>query len=199
MKKNKNTKSPVDWEVSAKQMMGRNSEETLKHFKKTMLDRLNQPKLNHVERAQLQKALNHFKHIHLDEPEKEEEAVKESKKDTLEFKLQVSEKHNQLLRSAIKRNIDNDLNLYDVRRLLMQKTCYYTGHAFGRDENVRTIDRIDPDKPYTRTNVVACLAWVNELKSEWFEDTRDNKKPLNFKMVLDMMKKLEKKGFEERG
>lgn len=188
-----------NWEVIAQKSLGRNDSESLKHFKKTMLDRLNQPKLNHVERAQLQKALNHFKHIRLDEPEKEEEAVKESKKDTLEFKLQVSEKHNQLLRSAISRNIDNDLNLYDVRRLLMQKTCYYTGQAFGKDENARTIDRIDPDKPYTRTNVVACLAWINERKGEWFEDTRDGKKPLNFKMVLDMMKKLEKKEFKGRG
>lgn len=192
-------KKPKDWSVSAQQMLGRNSEDSLKLFKQTMLDRLNQPKLNHVERAQLQKALKYFKHIQLEEPEKEEESVKESKKDTLEFKLEVSNKHNQLLRSAISRNIDNDLNLYDVRRLLMQKTCYYTGHSFGKDENARTIDRIDPDKPYTRTNVVACLAWVNELKSEWFEDTRDNKKPLNFKMVLDMMKKLEKKEFKGRG
>ena len=84
--------------------------------------------------------------------------------------VKVCKKLVQLYRSSIKRNIAFDLTYSDVRKLLRQRVCFYTGNSFVDDTNdKRTIDRVDHLKGYTKNNVVACTHSANQMKNHIFE------------------------------
>ena len=77
--------------------------------------------------------------------------------------IKVARKYNGMYISCQDKNIPFDLTLAKVRRLLNQKTCYYTKSILSNA--TRTIDRLDPSKGYTIDNVVACDVRINGLKS----------------------------------
>lgn len=83
---------------------------------------------------------------------------------------QVAEKYLNLLKSAERRSIEFKLTFSDIRRLLQEPACYYTGTKFidyndFEHDDYKTIDRIDNDKGYVKGNVVACTNLFNKRKS----------------------------------
>jgi hypothetical protein len=117
------------------------------------------------------------------------------------FNIQVSEKLIQLYRSAKNRNLEFNLTIGDVSKLLKRKTCYYTGmklkrYTYTDDMTSRTIDgltidRIDSSLGYVKGNVVACSHFANLMKERLFEKEEhlfENK--ANY--LIRMMKVIEK-------
>lgn len=86
--------------------------------------------------------------------------------------LQVASKYHQLIASARSRNLDFNLTLFDIKKLLTRKTCFYSKVKLTEDPQSkyrRTIDRIDCTKGYVKGNVVACTSEMNSLKEQLFE------------------------------
>jgi hypothetical protein len=56
-----------------------------------------------------------------------------------------------------------------TKQLLMQEKCYYTGAVMTDDNDnkptQRSFDKIDPNKGYIDSNVVACTCYINCKKS----------------------------------
>lgn len=94
--------------------------------------------------------------------------------DKVEFELRVARKYKNLYNSASRRNIEFTLTLTDVRQLLKQKYCHFTGVPLLIPEgvaentpefqNTLSIDRLDNEQGYVRGNVVACTYFINRLK-----------------------------------
>lgn len=84
--------------------------------------------------------------------------------------LKVATKYTNIIRSAVKRELDFNLDLSDVEDLISQRRCFYTGVEFD-NTNVLTFDRIDHDFGYVKGNVVACTTQANALKNSLFELT----------------------------
>lgn len=106
---------------------------------------------------------------------KEDSAQKDNNKEEKESvvypeQVLVAKKLIKLYQSATKRCIPFDLTYSDVRKLLRQRTCFYTGNSFvDETEDKRTIDRVDHLKGYTKNNVVACTERANFMKNKIFE------------------------------
>ena len=85
----------------------------------------------------------------------------------------IAQKYILLSDRAKHKNIDFDLTLADIRRLLRLKRCHYTKTVLtDTDPNLsthRTFDRIDNKKGYVKSNVVVCTTQINQLKSNLFE------------------------------
>ena len=80
--------------------------------------------------------------------------------------LKVCSKMISLNHSAKSRGIEFDLSFKTVKKLLSQKTCFYTKERFSTDVlKRRTIDRIDASKGYIEGNVVACTHDMNQKKA----------------------------------
>ena len=78
----------------------------------------------------------------------------------------VCKKLVQLKQSAISRGIEFDLSFRTVKRLLLQKNCYYTGKKMTNTGlNARSIDRVDSSLGYIEGNVVACTTDINSKKT----------------------------------
>jgi len=80
----------------------------------------------------------------------------------------IAKKYLALMTSANSRNIEFDLTLADVRKLLTVKKCYYSGVILTDEidsDNQRSVDRIDNDKGYITGNVVACSRYLNRIKA----------------------------------
>ena len=104
--------------------------------------------------------------------------------------LQVAIKYQSLYNSAQKREIEFDLSLSDVSKLMSRKTCYYTGARLkGSGTSRRTIDRLDADKGYVRGNVVACSHTANQLKNYLFESEHSEIRTTK-KMLQNLLKKI---------
>lgn len=80
---------------------------------------------------------------------------------------EIVRKYIQLKTSAVNRNLQFNMSLKHIKRLLTRKTCYYTGVLFSKKvpELKKTIDRIDGSKGYTDDNTVACTQRINIFKS----------------------------------
>jgi len=76
----------------------------------------------------------------------------------------IAKKLLQISQSAKSRKIDFDLSFNETKKLLNQKKCYFTGHDFDEQNNIRTFDRIDNNLGYINGNVVACTKEFNEKK-----------------------------------
>lgn len=89
------------------------------------------------------------------------------------FENYVAKYYTNKVKHCKDENREFTLTLPDVRRLLSQKFCSYTGlpmtHQFVGSIEPRysdvTIDRIDNTKGYVRGNVKAVAKGINELKS----------------------------------
>jgi len=78
----------------------------------------------------------------------------------------ITNKRKQLKNSAKKRGIFFNLSREDVKWILEQEKCFYTGVKFKpNSKQARSIDRIDSNDGYTRNNIVVCTKRINELKS----------------------------------
>jgi hypothetical protein len=89
--------------------------------------------------------------------------------------LTIAKKMISIKHSAGSRGISFDMTFRKVKQLMTRKTCYYTGVTFG-GENIRSFDRVDNDKGYIDSNVVACTTHINSLKGHL---TRKDIKNLN--------------------
>lgn len=80
--------------------------------------------------------------------------------------LEVAKKMLKIYQSASDRNLEFNLTLESVRKLLSYPTCYYTNKKFEDDgPNSRSFDRVDSAKGYVEGNVVACTIDINGKKS----------------------------------
>ena len=80
--------------------------------------------------------------------------------------LDVALKLTQLYHSARDRKLEFNLTLKTVRRLITNKTCFYTGVEFESEGPLsRSIDRIDTTRGYVEGNVVACTVDINGKKA----------------------------------
>lgn len=78
----------------------------------------------------------------------------------------VSKKLVQLKQSAASRGLEFNLHFNTVKRLLLQKKCFYTGKIMTDSGPLaRSIDRVDSSKGYVEGNVVACTADINSKKT----------------------------------
>lgn len=86
------------------------------------------------------------------------------------WQLKVAAKYTNIIRSAVKRQLDFNLEIADVEELVSQRRCFYTGVEFDA-EHILTFDRVDRTKGYVQGNVVACTTQANALKNALFEMT----------------------------
>lgn len=78
----------------------------------------------------------------------------------------VCKKLVQLRQSAMSRNIEFKLSFKTVKRLLIQKKCFYTGEIMtSTGKTARSIDRVNSFKGYVEGNVVACTTDINSKKT----------------------------------
>jgi hypothetical protein len=88
----------------------------------------------------------------------------------IEKEQQAINKWQSLRKRCKDKNLEFNLTVADVRRLIVAKRCYYTGVVLKRGEVQDTtcnwsIDRKDPTKGYIKGNVVASDIRVNRLKA----------------------------------
>lgn len=128
----------------------------------------------------------------------------------VEFELRLAERYRKLYRSANDRGKDFSLTLTDLRKLMKQKHCAYTGVAMidvsdnSCPDNQRTIDRINPLVGYTKENTVAASYRANQLKETLLENkfTNPNCPPtgtncVGYDFLKNFVKGLEAVGYEE--
>ena len=80
----------------------------------------------------------------------------------------VARKFLQIESSANERGIHFNMSLRRIRALLSTKTCFFTGEVLNSTEghpNQLTFDRIDNEKGYIDSNVVACSLAFNRIKA----------------------------------
>lgn len=109
------------------------------------------------------------------------------------FDEYVARKFVLLKKGADQRGKEFNLSLTSVRNLLKANKCFYTGitltgpvYVGNVPFNLRTIDRVDPEKGYVKGNVVCCAHVVNQLKSSLEKDGNG----LTVKDKVKMMRKL---------
>ena len=105
-------------------------------------------------------------HIKVQSEVGEFEAI--DKTNDLNYRLWVATKYTDLIRSAVKRGLENNLDIKDVEMLLNQKRCFYTGVLFDKD-NPLTVDRVRRAQGYVKGNVIACTNQANQLKNKLIE------------------------------
>ena len=81
--------------------------------------------------------------------------------------LEVAKKLINLKQSADSRNLKFDLSFLNLKKLMEQKRCFYTGKFFDKSpENTLSIDRMDNKFGYVDDNVVACTVEINRKKTD---------------------------------
>lgn len=81
----------------------------------------------------------------------------------------VARKYLQLAANAEQRNLEFNLSLAAVKKLLKQDRCFYTGVHVRSDVGAthphkKTFDRVDASKGYIKGNVVVCSHRFNVKK-----------------------------------
>lgn len=79
--------------------------------------------------------------------------------------IEIAQKMVKIQQSAKSRSIPFDLSFAEVKRVLTQKKCFFTGEVFDGKTHIRSFDRIDNDKGYVDGNVVACTKEFNSKKA----------------------------------
>ena len=103
------------------------------------------------------------------------------------FDTYVATKYLGKLQSAMTRGIEFKLTLDDMKRLLKQKKCYYSGATMTTDGDLRvSLDRKDSKLGYTKDNTVACCVLANSLKNELI-DTGINIDKVGAKVLKSML------------
>jgi hypothetical protein len=81
----------------------------------------------------------------------------------------IAKKLVQLKQSATHRGLKFNLSFITVKRLLLAKTCFYTGVKFSTEVE-RSVDRVDSTLGYVEGNVVPCTVAINTKKSNLTHD-----------------------------
>ena len=81
----------------------------------------------------------------------------------------IAKKLVQLKQSATTRGLEFNLSFFTVKRLLLAKTCFYTGAKFS-SEIERSVDRVDSSLGYVEGNVVPCTIQINSKKANLTHD-----------------------------
>ena len=112
----------------------------------------------------------------------------------------ATRKYQNLMKSAESRHVDFTITFNELKEVLEQDTCHFTGNpliSFEHDssqvrsgelilpDNYRTIDRLDNTKGYVPGNIVACSKVINDLKGEYELE--------EFEVILNEVKKLKSK------
>ena len=85
---------------------------------------------------------------------------------------QLAELLTRKIQSCKDRKIKFTLTLTEYERLMKTRKCYYTDVLMNGDPKSPhrvTLDRINPDLPYQKGNVVACSTVANAGKNDLFE------------------------------
>lgn len=83
------------------------------------------------------------------------------------FDAKVAKKYFEKFQNATKRGIDFDLSFTDMKRLLKETHCYYTGVELvdDRDSPLRlSLERVDENIGYTKENTKAVTLAANKWK-----------------------------------
>lgn len=164
-----------------------------------LLDQANYLKVSEIDRSVVKykittegcHRLNHLNQISCNTP-KQKTPYEVTDKNAELFAI-LSKRFN-ILKSADKRGLDFNLTDANVRKLLNQKVCYYTGVEFDSDDdplNVKTFERIDDSKGYVHGNVVAVTLRANRIKNMLIE--HDNSEyNIGIEQFLNMADKLKK-------
>lgn len=91
-------------------------------------------------------------------------------RDPLLWQLKVATKYTNIIKSAVKRQLEFNLDIKDIEDLVSQRRCFYTGVEFD-STNLLTFDRVNHELGYVKGNVVACTTQANALKNSLFEVT----------------------------
>lgn len=89
-------------------------------------------------------------------------------------------------RNAREKGLEFDLPFHVYKKLMLRKTCTYSGLTMTDEPGhwtKRSLDRIDNDKGYEVGNVVAVCEGVNRLKGAW----ENPNNPLTFDMVRKIL------------
>ena len=97
----------------------------------------------------------------------EENTITEKEERVTDY--EIAKKLVQLKQSATHRNLEFNLSFVTVKRLLLAKTCYYTGVKFS-SEMERSVDRVDSSLGYVEGNVVPCTIQINSKKANLTHD-----------------------------
>ncbi len=73
-------------------------------------------------------------------------------------------------KSAARRGYTCTLSIDNVRLLMAETRCIYTGFKFDDDTNSMSFDRVDNTKGYEPGNVIPVTAHANQLKSNFGPD-----------------------------
>ena len=91
---------------------------------------------------------------------------------------EIKEMYDQKYNSSLSRDIEFDLSLLEYQQLMETKRCKYTFVKLvrgRRNPNCVSLDRIDPDGPYSMSNTVACARIINRAKNDLFEKPKQSK------------------------
>lgn len=119
-----------------------------------------------------------------------EEECDSSQKDKTLYIYRLHRRYAYLAKSAADRNLDFDLEIEDMKQLMDQTHCFYTGVKFDKnDENLKiTVDRIDSKKGYVKGNVVVCTHAANQFKNTLIESKNSMfKGPSELKRFADII------------
>lgn len=101
--------------------------------------------------------------------------------DKIDLELRVAIRYKRLHDSAKKRNKEFTLTLTDMKKLIKQQHCQYTGVELTDNDNNdlslpthRTFERIDPRVGYTRKNTIVVSRLANALKEKLLENAYTN-------------------------
>lgn len=84
----------------------------------------------------------------------------------------IAKKYLTKITNSTQRGVDFTLSFNQYKKLLLTKTCFYTGVTLTTStesgtiaNDARTLDRIDPNEGYTPKNTVACSHLANRIKN----------------------------------
>ena len=116
-----------------------------------------------------------------------------------EQEFAIAKAYSAKVNSCQQRGISFELSIAQFRKLMLTKTCYYTGKkltlqlgvsADKSDTHRTTIDRVDNRLGYTKENSVACSKAVNEWKNTALESFRPDTRGLSVKNLIEILMKL---------
>lgn len=80
--------------------------------------------------------------------------------------IEIAKKMVNIHQSAKSRNLPFDLSFAEVKKVLTQKKCFFTGETFDGVTHIRSFDRVDNELGYVSGNIVACTKDFNSKKAD---------------------------------
>ena len=109
------------------------------------------------------------------------------------FDALVARKYYEKYRNAEDRGINFDLSFTDVKKLLKETHCYFTGVEFSKEkgnELSMTFERIDENEGYTKENTKAVTYAANNWKSMVIDNGGSLSNNLTVEQIKLLLEKL---------